>query len=237
MRQLPIHGSAMELRVFLVSVFTSTYNCTTNPITICANSLDVCRSGNSYGSLGTADCPSDCSLPGSTGCGNRNAVYHVSFESILAQTVNVCEECPAGGTSYVLGSTDPADCRTCQTPSVPADSSTLHPTYSSDLPHCILSPQSKTCEEACLTCSAESVLGTEWLLDARSAQARVAAVQGIQHDTSHQQTTSAKSCSQLCSLHGGAWCSDDSNIRRGSDLTCGESNTGLERSGVHWGFT
>ena len=38
-----------------------------------------CFCGNSYGSLGSAECPDDCGLSGSTDCGNRNAIYSGTF--------------------------------------------------------------------------------------------------------------------------------------------------------------
>jgi hypothetical protein len=38
-----------------------------------------CWCGNSYGSQGSAECPDDCGLEGSTDCGSRNAVYSGAF--------------------------------------------------------------------------------------------------------------------------------------------------------------
>ena len=38
-----------------------------------------CFCGNSYGSHGSAECPDDCGLDGSTACAGRNAIYGGAF--------------------------------------------------------------------------------------------------------------------------------------------------------------
>ena len=145
------------------------------------------------------------------------------------QTGDVCEELPAG-CSNSLVSTDPSTCQTCNPPVSPADGA-LHPNFSPELSHCILSPHSKSCEAQCSACSAARTMATGWTRDNRSKQAKVAALRHAYYNAWHPQTSpaavSTKSCSQLCSHFGGGWCSSDPNFFLGSDLTCGESDNGL----------